>query len=53
MIINKGQAYYVGWYAKLKRDDVATLGVSEKGWSNEDVGLRWLREIFDIETRVR
>jgi len=53
MIINKGQAHYMGWYAKLKRDDVATFGVSEKGWSNEDLGLRWLREIFDIETRAR
>jgi len=53
MIINKGKAHYMGWYAKLKRNDVATFGVSEKGWSNEELGLRLLREKFDIETRAR
>ena len=53
MIINKGRAHYMGWYAKLKRHDVATFGVSEKGWSNEELGLWWLKEIFDIETRMR
>ena len=53
MIINKGQAHYMGWYAKLKRVDVGTFGLSEKGWSNEELGLRWLREIFDMKTRER
>jgi len=53
MIINKRRAHYMGWYAKLKRHDAATFGVSEKGWSNEKLGLRWLKEIFDIETRMR
>jgi len=53
MIINKGKAHCMGWYAKLKRDDVATFGVLEKGWSNEDLGLWWVREIFDIETWAR
>ncbi|PWW79434.1 CENP-B protein, partial [Tuber magnatum] len=53
MIINKGKAHYMGWYAKLKKGDLAIFGVSEKGWSNEKLGLQWLREIFDIETRVR
>jgi len=53
MIINKGKAHYMGWYAKLKKHDLATFGVSEKGWSNEEVGLRWLQEVFDAETRER
>ena len=53
MIINKGQAHYMGWYAKLRKKDLATFGVSEKGWSTEALGLRWLKEIFDIETRER
>jgi len=51
MIINKGQAHYMGWYAKLQRKDVATFGVWEKGWSNKGLGLPWLKEIFDKETR--
>lgn len=53
MIINKGKAHYMGWYAKLKKHDLATFGVSEKGWSNEELGLRWLKEVFDVETRER
>lgn len=53
MIINKGKAHYMGWYAKLKKKDLATFGVSEKGWSNEALGLRWLKEVFDMETRER
>ena len=52
MIINKGAAHYMGWYAKLKKDDLATFGYSEKGWSNEYLGLKWL-ENFDLETRER
>jgi len=50
MIINKGQAHYMGWYSKLKKKDLAIFGVSEKGWSNEELGLRWLKELFDSET---
>ena len=53
MIINKGKAHYMGWYAKLKTKDLACFGVSEKGWSNEALGLRWLKEPFDVETRKR
>ena len=53
MMINKGKAHYMGWYAKLKKYDVATFGVSEKGWSNEELGLRWLKEVFAAETRER
>ena len=53
MIINKGQAHYMGWYAKLRKKDLATFGMSEKGWSTEVLGLRWLKEVFDCETRER
>ena len=40
MIINKNKAHYMGWYAKWKKKDLATFGVSEKGWSKEALGLR-------------
>ena len=53
MIINKGKAHYMGWYAKLKKKDLATFGVSEKAWSNQARGLPWLKEVFDEETRER
>ena len=51
MIINKGKAHYIGWYAKLKNEDLASFRVSEKGSSNEALGLRWLKELSDVETR--
>jgi len=53
MIINKGQAHYMGWYAKLNKKDTATFGVSGKGWSNEKLELQWLQEVFDFETREK
>ena len=53
MIINKWKVHYMGWYAKLKEKDLATFRVSEKGWSNEALGLCWLKEVFDKETRAR
>ena len=53
MSINKGKAHYMGWYAKLKKHDLSTFCVSEKGWSNKELRLRWLKEVFDVETRER
>jgi len=53
MIINKGQAHYMGWYAKLKKSRFGHFWVSKKGWSREMLGLRWLKEVFDSETRER
>jgi len=44
MIINKGKALYMGWYAKVKKKDLGSFGVSEQGWSNEGLGLQWLKE---------
>jgi len=43
----------MGWYAKLKKKDLTTFGVSEKGWSNEALGLQWLKEVFDEEKQER
>lgn len=51
VIINKGTAHYMGWYAYLKKKDQAVFGVSPTGWSNEMLGLRWLAEVFDMETK--
>jgi hypothetical protein len=31
MVINKGEAYYKGWYANLKSHDIAIFGYSPKG----------------------
>jgi len=53
MIINTGKVHYMSWYAKLKKHHLATIGVSEKGWTNEELELRWLNVVFDVETRER
>jgi len=53
MIINKRVAHYMGWYAGLKEDHLARFGVSQKGWSNEKLGLSWLKYSFDPETKER
>ena len=53
LIINKEAAHYAGWYAGLKRGDKAVFGISEKGWSNEKLGLQWLYEVFNIETQEK
>ena len=50
MIINKGAAHYMGWYANLRKGDSATFSYSEKGWSNEYLGLKWLQENFEKDT---
>jgi len=39
MVINKGQAHYMGWYTYLKTKDRAVIGVSPTGWSNEKLGM--------------
>jgi len=53
IIINKGTAYYMGWYAGLKKKDLASFGISEKGWNTEKTGLIWLKETFDKKTREK
>ena len=53
LVINKGVAHYMGWYAGLKKEDLASFGYSAKGWINEHLGLKWLQETFDKETKKR
>lgn len=50
MVINKGEAHYKGWYAKLQEKDEATFGFSPKGWSDRELGLKWLVENFQKYT---
>jgi hypothetical protein len=50
MVINKGVAHYMGWYANLTKKDLAFFGYSQKGWRNEYLGLKWLKENFQPAT---
>jgi hypothetical protein len=42
MVINKGEVHYKGWYANLKSHDRAIFGYLPKGWSNRELGIKWL-----------
>jgi hypothetical protein len=42
MVINKGEAHYKGWYANLKCHDIVTFGYLSKGWSDRELGIKWL-----------
>jgi hypothetical protein len=33
------------------KDDLATFGYAPKGWSNESLGLRWLKENFEPDSK--
>ena len=53
IIINKGTAHYMGQYTGLKKTNLASFGISEKGWNTEKTGLIWVKEIFDMETKEK
>lgn len=45
MIIFKGKVHILTWYSHiLPRDWV--IAVSEKGWTNDSLGLLWLIDVF-------
>jgi len=44
MLINKGEAYYMGWYAALQKGDWATFSYSKKGWTNLEHWVEWLEK---------
>jgi hypothetical protein len=46
MIINKEEAHYKGWYANLKSHDIETFSYSPKGWSDRELGIKWLVDNF-------
>jgi DDE superfamily endonuclease len=53
MVINKGKAHYVGWYAGITEEDVATFGCSPKGWTDNCLGVEWLKQNFEKYTAPR
>ncbi|EDN08103.1 conserved hypothetical protein [Histoplasma mississippiense (nom. inval.)] len=53
MIILKGKMHQSHWYETEKLPHDWVIGVSENGWTNDKLGLIWLKEIFDKDTRSR
>ncbi len=51
-IIFEGKVHQSPWY----RTDIPSdwiIGLSDKGWTNDELGYRWLTEVFDKHTRNR
>lgn len=51
-VIFAGKLHQASWYESVVPDDWH-IGVSEKGWTSDDLGLQWLKEVFDPSTRRR
>jgi hypothetical protein len=51
MIIFAGKVHISTWYDEKQLPVNWTIGLSETGWTNDALGLIWLRDIFDKYTR--
>src|SRR5450432_2710361 len=48
-VILKGKLICTNFVSNLPDD--YTLGVSDSGWTNDEIGLYWLEKVFHLETR--
>jgi len=48
MIIFAGKVHQSTWYQDLSHD--WTIGLSDNGWTNDELGLLWLKEVFERHT---
>ena len=54
MVIYKGKAYYKGWHTSLEGEDGGTVfAISDKGWTNQVLGLEYLQQCFEPSTWFR
>jgi hypothetical protein len=51
MIILKGVMHQKSWYEAVPSD--WTIGVSENRWTTDELGLAWLKEVFNKHTQGR
>jgi len=51
LIIFKGQLHQLSWYESLLPDWM--VGVSENGWTTDELGLIWLKKLFGPFTEGR
>ena len=49
-IIYKGTGHYMGWYQFIEPEE-ASFAYSSKGWTDEKLALRWLKDIFEFKTQ--
>ncbi|KAJ6436248.1 ATP-dependent DNA helicase PIF1 [Purpureocillium lavendulum] len=52
MVILQGKMHQASWYESGVPEDWQ-IAVSDKGWTSDDLGLHWLKAVFDPCTRRR
>lgn len=54
MIIFKGEGQYLHWHLDLSAEDKDTVFAhSKKGWTNQVLGVEYLKLIFDPQTKTK
>lgn len=53
LIIFAGKLHQEQWFRELMDVNCASwkLAMSETGWTNDEIGLWWLRDVFDAQTK--
>jgi len=50
--IYKGTSHALGWHTHVKvNDEATTFAVSPKGWTDNELGLEWLKRNFEKFTK--
>lgn len=50
MVIFKGKVHLSSWFHKTGLPPNWVIGLSENGWTNNELGLKWLSEVFEPNT---
>ena len=53
LIILEGVMHQASWYSDRVLPPDWTIAVSDNGWTNNDIGLIWLKDVFDKHTKPR
>ena len=52
-MIFEGKVHQSTWYRTIGIPNDWTISLSENGWINDDLGYKWLVEVFDKYTKNR
>ena len=53
MVIFKGKVHLSAWYENNEIPRDWTLAVSDNGWTTNELGLEWIRSVFEPNTAPR
>lgn len=50
LVIDKAKAHYAGWHAYVSEEEPAHFAYSDKGWTDNELGVLYLKKIFEPYT---